>query len=139
VSCGAAAGLACGPDAVLSHASAAGLWGFLARSSFPLEVTASGRRERPGITAHRCQSFLPRDIARQRGIPTTRPTRSWFEDDLLAFIAKYGLPKPADQLPLQRPQARPRSVNRSHHTTRLAKTLDHEATRLIRILNRRAR
>jgi hypothetical protein len=150
----AAAVLACGPDAVLSHASAASLWGLLPRWSFPLEVTAKGRHDRPGITTHRCQSLTPRDLTHQQGIPTTtrartildiaprlspkavtrlvndalraghlhpatfqdilqrnpyhpatkllrpfaessgNPTRSDFEDDFLAFTAKYGLPAP---------------------------------------------
>jgi hypothetical protein len=154
VSRASAAVLACGSGAVLSHASAASLWEFLPRWSFPLEVTAERRRERPGITAHRCQSFQPRDVTRQRGVPTTspartildlaprlttkqrtrlvndallshhlrqaalqdvldrnpyhpgtkllrpfadgptNPTRSPFEDDFLAFIAKYNLPTP---------------------------------------------
>jgi hypothetical protein len=76
VSRAAAAVLACGSGAVLSHASAASLWGFLPRWSFPLEVTAERRRERPGITAHRCPSLQPRDITRQRGVPATTPART---------------------------------------------------------------
>ena len=72
----AAAVLACGRGAVLSHASAASLWGFLPRWSFPLEVTAERRRERPGITAHRCQSLQRRDTTHHYGIPTTSPART---------------------------------------------------------------
>jgi hypothetical protein len=154
VSRAAAAVLACGDGAALSHASAASLWGFLPRWRFPLEVMADGERNRPGITAHRCQSLIPRDITRERGIRVTspartaldlaprlttkqltrlvnnarhdgdlrpgslqdvvqrnryhpgaklltpfaedysNPTNSGFEDDFLAFTAKYGLPTP---------------------------------------------
>lgn len=41
-----------------------------------MEVTAKGRRERPGITAHRCPSLKPRDVTRQHGVPTTSPART---------------------------------------------------------------
>jgi hypothetical protein len=68
--------LACGRGAALSHASAASLWGFLPRWSGPMEVTATGRRDRPGIAAHRCQSLQPRDITRERGVPTTSRART---------------------------------------------------------------
>jgi hypothetical protein len=76
VSRAAAVVLACGEGTALSHASAASLWGFLPRWSFPLEVMARGERERPGITAHRCRSLTRRDITRQRGISTTSPART---------------------------------------------------------------
>jgi hypothetical protein len=46
------------------------------RWSFPLEVTAKVRRERPGITSHRCPSLEPRDVTRQHGVPTTTPART---------------------------------------------------------------
>ncbi len=71
-----AAVLACGPGAVLSHGSAASLWGFLPRWGFALEVTAQGKRTRPGITTHRCQSLTPRDITREWGIRVTSPART---------------------------------------------------------------
>jgi uncharacterized protein DUF559 len=76
VSRAAAAVLACGPGAVLSHGSAASLWGFAVRWSTPFEVIAPGRHRRPGITAHRCQSLKRRDITRQRGVPCTSPERT---------------------------------------------------------------
>ena len=75
VSRAAAAVLACGEGAVLSHASAASLWGFLPRWTFPLEVIATQRR-RPGVTTHRCQSLKGRDITSQHDIPTTSPERT---------------------------------------------------------------
>ncbi|HEX3974793.1 MAG TPA: hypothetical protein VHW96_00940 [Solirubrobacteraceae bacterium] len=76
VSRAAAAVLACGRGAALSHASAASLWGFLPRWWFPLEVTSKDRRERPDVTTHRCQSLKPRDVTRQHGVPTTSPART---------------------------------------------------------------
>jgi hypothetical protein len=76
VSRAAAAVLACGPGAVLSHTSAASLWELLPRWSGPLEVTTTAQRARPGITTHRCPSFQPRDITRQHGVPTTTRART---------------------------------------------------------------
>jgi len=159
VSRAAAAVLACGRGAVLSHSSAASLWELLPRWSGPMEVTTKAKRTRPGITTHRCQSLLPRDVTRQRGVPTTspartaldvaptlthkqltrlvndalrqkllrpaalsdvlernpyhpgtkllirfidspnNPTNSDFEDEFLAFVEKYGLPRPEINFP----------------------------------------
>jgi Transcriptional regulator, AbiEi antitoxin len=70
-----AAVLACGPDAVLSHDSAAALWGVRAWPARP-EVTAPHDHRRPGIRAHRTQTLTRRDIRRQRGIRVTSPSRT---------------------------------------------------------------
>ncbi|HEX3689179.1 MAG TPA: type IV toxin-antitoxin system AbiEi family antitoxin domain-containing protein [Solirubrobacteraceae bacterium] len=73
----AAAVLAGGPTAVASHASAAFLWGFLARHEPPAEITLSTGDRRPRhILTHRCPSLQPRDITRQRGVPTTSRART---------------------------------------------------------------
>ncbi|MFL5860866.1 MAG: type IV toxin-antitoxin system AbiEi family antitoxin domain-containing protein [Solirubrobacteraceae bacterium] len=73
----AAAVLACGPHAVLSHASAAYLWGFLPRWEPPPEVTLTQGDRRPrGIVTHRCQSFKRRDVRRQLGVLVTSPART---------------------------------------------------------------
>jgi hypothetical protein len=156
----AAAALAGGPQAVASHASAAFLWGFEPRYQPPPEIILTKGDRRPRhIRTHRCPSLQPRDITRQRGVPTTTPARttldltprltkkaltrlvndarrdgylrlsalaeilqrnayhpgtklltpfvenahnptsSPFEDDFLAFIDKYGLPKPEINFP----------------------------------------
>lgn len=55
-----AAVLACGDGAVLSHMSAAALWGLLNREDGPVDVSLpsqSGRRRREGIRVHRCLSL----------------------------------------------------------------------------------
>jgi hypothetical protein len=71
-----AAVLACGEGAVLSHGSAASLWGFHARWADTLEVTTTVRRTRPGITVHRSRSLERRDITRHWGIRVTSPART---------------------------------------------------------------
>jgi hypothetical protein len=73
----AAAVLAGGPAAVASHASAAWLWGFLPRYEPPPEISLpTGDRRPRHILTHRCPSLQPRDITRQRGVPTTTPART---------------------------------------------------------------
>jgi hypothetical protein len=76
VSRAAAAVLACGPGALLSHESAASLWGFFPRWSFPLHVTARAERERPGIVTHRCQLLHRSDHSLQRGVKVTSRART---------------------------------------------------------------
>jgi hypothetical protein len=71
----AAAVLACGEDAILSHESAAALWGMGTWPAIP-EVIACSRRRRPGIHTHRCPKLTRRDITHQRGIRTTSPART---------------------------------------------------------------
>src|SRR5437588_2802942 len=70
-----AAVLACGPGAVLSHVSAASLWGFFKRWEEPFEVTVAANRRPKSIRVHRC-ALTPADKARQLGIPVTSPART---------------------------------------------------------------
>jgi hypothetical protein len=71
-----AAVLACGEKALLSHASAASLWGFFKHWDAPFEVTAPSKRAREGINLHRCRTLTRPDITRQEGIPVTSPART---------------------------------------------------------------
>jgi putative AbiEi antitoxin of type IV toxin-antitoxin system/uncharacterized protein DUF559 len=74
-----AAVLACGPGAVLSHASAAALWGFLRTEPGPVDVSLpsrSGRKRRIGIRIHRSRTLGPRDLSRRSEIPLTTPRRT---------------------------------------------------------------
>jgi predicted transcriptional regulator of viral defense system len=74
-----AAVLACGQGAVLSHRSAAALWGMLpSQPGFP-EVTVpghGGRRRREGIRLHRSISLYPAHATLRLGIPVTTPART---------------------------------------------------------------
>ena len=69
-----AAVLACGPRAVLSHRSAAQLWGLI-RYSGPPEITAPTKRTRPGLIVHR-HALKDQDVTTHYGIPTTTAART---------------------------------------------------------------
>lgn len=74
-----AAVLTCGEDAVLSHRSAASLWGLLRKEKGPPHVTVpskNGRRKRDGIRLHRCASLVEGATTRRNGIPVTTPART---------------------------------------------------------------
>ena len=70
-----AAVLACGERAVLSHASAAALWGIHVWPTHP-EVTAPHDRRREGIHAHRTETLATKDVRRHRGVRVTSPSRT---------------------------------------------------------------
>ena len=65
----------CGPGAVLSHGTAASLWGVDKRWRTPFEVTVPSARRRPGIRIHRTRLHR-RDIRRHDGIRVTSPART---------------------------------------------------------------
>jgi very-short-patch-repair endonuclease len=85
-----AAVLACGDGAVLSHRSAAELWGIQPRSrrlsgvggpgdEASVDVTIpveSGRARRSGIRLHRSSTLSPADCTRRAGIPVTKSART---------------------------------------------------------------
>jgi very-short-patch-repair endonuclease len=73
-----AAVAACGPDAVLSHRSAAELWGLLEPRPGEIDVTVIGRNPgvRRGIRRHRTRTLTPSDVRTKRGIRVTSPART---------------------------------------------------------------
>lgn len=74
-----AATLACGSGAVLSHRSAAVLWGLLRPRGGPIEVSIpsrAGRRRRAGIRLFRCPSLQTTEVTHHRGIPVSTPART---------------------------------------------------------------
>ncbi|HET8954437.1 MAG TPA: DUF559 domain-containing protein [Solirubrobacterales bacterium] len=83
-----AAVLACGPEAVLSHRSAAALWGLRDDSRTRIDVTAPGRRGRipVGIDAHRHGSLCSPDRSSVEGIPCTSVSRTLLD---LAAVVSY--------------------------------------------------
>jgi very-short-patch-repair endonuclease len=74
-----AAVLACGETAVLSHHSAAALWGLLPAGPGRVHITVpggGGRARRPGIWRHRSSSLTAAMVRRRTGIPLTSPART---------------------------------------------------------------
>lgn len=72
----AAAVLACGPGAALSHGSAMTLWGFWKHWDQPFEVTVPGDRRPRGIRTHRTRPLHHRDVRRQLDVRVTSPART---------------------------------------------------------------
>src|SRR4051812_22222135 len=73
--------LACGPDAVLSHQPAAGLWEVRRTSSAARHVTVPRPRKGPrGVTVHRVRSLHPDDVAELNGIPVTSLARTLLDN-----------------------------------------------------------
>jgi len=71
-----AAVLACGPGAVLSHGTAAQLWG-IRRSRKPIEVTrVSGHRRPHGVRLHQTRSLPTEHVTVETGIPVTTIERT---------------------------------------------------------------
>ena len=88
-----AAVLACEPGAVLSHHSAAALWGMREASGRAIEVTTP-RKSRSRGAIHRHFAVLPADeVTTERGIPVTTVPRTLF--DLAAVssvdVVEHGL------------------------------------------------
>jgi len=80
-----------GKDAVLSHLSAAALWGFLEWDGRDPEVTVprAGVVARDNIRVHRTSLLEPRDFMRHEGIPVTSPARTLV--DLAAVVNDMAL------------------------------------------------
>jgi very-short-patch-repair endonuclease len=75
-----AAVLACGEGAVVSHRSAAALWGLLPPDDGPIDVTVTrSGRSRPGLRVHRSRTLDPSDVRVIHGIPVTSPTRTMLD------------------------------------------------------------
>lgn len=72
-----AAILATGSGAVLSHRSAAELWGLVLDADGPVDVTVPGkRRSRPGLRLHDTTRLDRADITHSAGVPVTGPART---------------------------------------------------------------
>jgi len=72
-----AAVLASGPGAVLSHVSAASLWGMRAAGDGPVDVIVPGNRgRRLGIRAHRVERLTDGECTVRERIPLTTPGRT---------------------------------------------------------------
>ena len=97
-----AAALACGPEALISHRSAASLWGLRADSRGRIDVTAPGRRGRipVGIDAHRHGSLRAADRGEVDGVPCTSVARTLL--DLAAVVTPRELRNAITQAEVRR-------------------------------------
>jgi very-short-patch-repair endonuclease len=91
---------ACGPTALVSHRSAAEVWGLLPMQAGYIEVTVITRcaGDRPGIRRHRVPALDAADIRERKGIPVTSPARTVLDnarhphlEELLAAAFDKGL------------------------------------------------
>jgi very-short-patch-repair endonuclease len=80
-----AAALACGPDAMVSHRSAAWLWRLLSEHMGDPEVTVPRDCRRTGIRVHLVAALARRDVRKLGGIPITSPARTIV--DLAAVVS----------------------------------------------------
>ncbi len=74
-----AAVLACGDGALLSHATAASVWGIHKRWTKPFHVTVATARRREGITTHRGKLHRL-DFDRQLDLPVTSPAKTLLDN-----------------------------------------------------------
>lgn len=108
-----AAVLACGPDAVLSHRSAAALWGVReGEGRTDVAIAPGSGRRHPGLAIHRCL-LHPDDRTQQRGIPVTSPARTLV--DLTRAVGRHELERAvreAEYLRLLDPRAMAEALER---------------------------
>jgi hypothetical protein len=93
-----AAVLACGPDAALSHASAAALWGIRPTSATRIDVSVpgrGGRRERTRLRVHRAASLRDDEVTEEEAIRVTTPARTLL--DVASSLPRRALERALDQ------------------------------------------
>ncbi len=92
-----AAVLACGEDALLSHRSAADLWGLRRSDRARIDITspAQSGRSRPGIQFHRSVGIGTPDATIHEGIPCTSVARTLL--DLARVVDRRALERACDQ------------------------------------------
>ncbi|MGH2763160.1 MAG: type IV toxin-antitoxin system AbiEi family antitoxin domain-containing protein [Thermoleophilaceae bacterium] len=97
-----AAVLACGAGAVLSHRSAAGLWGIRADNRAKSDVTlpSPSARPRPDIDVHRSAALSDADVTIVDGIPCTTVARTLL--DLAGMLDRRGVERAVDESEVQR-------------------------------------
>lgn len=88
-----AAVLSCGPQALLSHRSAAALWGIAKDAEREIEVVVPGeqRRRRPGIRLRRRADLSAEHRREVRGIPITDPVSTLV--DLASCVVEWRVEK----------------------------------------------
>ena len=91
-----AAVLAVGPDAAVSHGSAAAVRGVRrADGAVDVMVARSGPRSRPGIRVHHTADLPPEDVTHHRGLPVTSIERTLL--DLATTLTPHDLERAVEQ------------------------------------------
>jgi very-short-patch-repair endonuclease len=91
--------LACGPGALVSHHSAAALWGIRPLYIGDVHVTTPREaRSRPGITVHRARRASSLDAAILHGLPLTGAARTL--RDIAALLPQHHLDRATEQAQL---------------------------------------
>ena len=86
--------LSCGNGALLSHRSAAWLWGLTKRFYLPIQVTAaSPRRTREAIRVHSAAALTSLDRTSHEGVPVTAIPLTLLN---FAAVDPYYLPQALD-------------------------------------------
>lgn len=131
-----AAVLSCGPEALLSHGSAAALWGFGGELGPQIEVSicAAADRRRPGIRTYRRPGIHTRDRSEHCRIPLTSPIRTLIDlATLLSPIALERAVNEADKRELTDPEELRSALDRyprERGVARLRTLLDRRTFRL---------
>jgi very-short-patch-repair endonuclease len=141
-------------DAVLSHGTAAALWGITRQVPHDVHVTLVGRdcRPRPGLTVHRVATLDRSDLRQRKGLPVTSPARTVLDlageleiDDLESAVAEarvHRLLRPGEleaamrRAPGRKGMARIRAMLEAEHDPALTRS---RAERLTLKLIREAR
>jgi hypothetical protein len=90
-----AAVLACGSGAVLSHRSAAALWGFRPHDGLPeVTVPRTGARSQAGMRLHVTRALGAAAVTVRDGIPVTSPERTLV--DLAVVLTRSALARAVD-------------------------------------------
>lgn len=121
--------LACGPDAVLSHFSAAWLWGLAKFPPAPIHVTAPvSRARRPPIVLHHSRILDEGDRTLREGVPVTAVPRTLLDlaaavgpDRLTRLLQRAEELRLLDLVPLEDQIAR---AGGHHGGSRLKRALD---------------
>ena len=95
-----AALLACGPEAALSHSSAATIWEIRPAADGVIHVIHPGSaRAHTGVRPHRMK-LEPRDVTRRLGLRVTRPTRTLL--DLASMLDARELARALEEAQVRR-------------------------------------
>ena len=93
-----AAALACGPGAVLSHATAASVWDLRPTNAAKVDVTipsSKGRQAPAVVRLRRRPGLSAADVTRHNGLPITTPARTLL--DLAAVVRPAALDRALEQ------------------------------------------